>query len=217
MSEETDGRVLRGQASREIRHQQIKEAALQVFADKGYHNTSVTDLVAAAGVARGTFYIYFESKESLFLELLDDLVAELRAGIKGVDPAAEAGVRAQLPAVIGRVLHTVSDNRALTRILFREAIGLDAEVDERLAAFNDQIHDYVVRALRLGRAMGVVREELDLDVAADCIVGGVRYIVQRHIVADEASIPDIERLSRGVVATYLDGVAGSPDGRAPSA
>lgn len=204
--EETDGRVLRGQATREVRRQQIKEAALQVFAERGYHATSVSDLVKAAGVARGTFYLYFQSKESLFLELLDDLMAELRAGIKGVDPSADAGVRAQLPAVIGRVLNAVSANRALTRILFREAIGLDAEVDARLAAFNDQIHEYVIRALRLGRAMDVVREELDLDVAATCIVGGVRYIVQRHIVAQDDPA-DLDALARGIVATYLDGVA----------
>jgi hypothetical protein len=57
--------------------------------------------------------------------------------------------------------------------------------------------------------MDVVREELDLDVAAACIVGGVRYIVQRHIVADEET-PDLERLSRGIVSTYLDGVASPP-------
>jgi len=107
------------------------------------------------------------------------------------------------------VLHTVSANRALTRILFREAIGLDAEVDERLAAFNDQIHEYVVQALRLGRGMNLVRPEVDLDVAAACIVGGVRYIVQRHIVADDEGALDIDRLSRGVVSTYLDGVARS--------
>jgi len=206
MTDETDGRVLRGQATREVRRQQIKEASLQVFADRGYHATSVSDLVKAASVARGTFYLYFQSKESLFLELLDDLMMELRAGIKGVDPSANAGVRDQLPTVIGRVLKTVTDNRSLTRILFREAIGLDAEVDARLAAFNDVIHEYVIRALRLGRAMDVVRAEVDLDVAATCIVGGVRYIVQRHIVADEES-PDLERLSRGIVATFLDGVA----------
>lgn len=204
--EETDGRVLRGQATREVRRQQIKEAALQVFAERGYHATSVSDLVKAAGVARGTFYLYFQSKESLFLELLDDLMTELRAGIKGVDPSADAGVRAQLPAVIRRVLTAVSANRALTRILFREAIGLDAEVDARLAAFNDQIHEYVIRALRLGRAMDVVREELDLDVAATCIVGGVRFIVQRHIVARDDPA-DLDALARGIVATYLDGVA----------
>jgi AcrR family transcriptional regulator len=208
MSDETDGRVLRGQASRESRRVQLKEAALQVFAAQGYHATSVSDLVKAAGVARGTFYLYFPTKEILFLELLDDLIAELRAGIKGVDPSPGApDVRAQLPAVIRRVLRTVSDNRALTRILFREAIGLDAAVDERLTAFNDQLHEYVVQALRLGRAMKVVRATVDIDVAATCIVGGVRYVVQRHVVGIDG-VPDVAALSEGIVGVYLDGVSG---------
>lgn len=210
MSEETDGRVLRGQATRETRRVQLKEAALQVFAAQGYHATSVSDLVKAASVARGTFYLYFESKEVLFLELLDDLIAELRAGIKGVDPSPGApGVRAQLPVVVSRVLRTVADNRALTRILFREAIGLDEAVDQRLTAFNDHLHDYVVKALRLGRAMNVVRSTVELDVAATCIVGGVRYVVQRHIVGSDAS-PDVEALSAGIVSVYLDGLAPVP-------
>ena len=162
-------------------------------------------------MARGTFYLYFQSKESLFLELLDDLMEELRSGIKGVDPTSKAGVRDQLPGVIGRVLATVAEKRALTRILFREAIGLDAEVDARLAAFNDVLHEYVVRALRLGRSMHVVREELDLDVAATCIVGGVRYIVQRHIVIQDDPA-DLEALGRGIVATFLDGVSSPAKG-----
>lgn len=207
MSEEVDGRVLRGQATREVRRVQIKDAALQVFADEGYHATSVSDLVKAAGVARGTFYLYFDSKDALFLELLDDLIAELRTGIKGVDPSpGKPSVREQLPAVVQRVLTAVTANRALTRILFREAIGLDAAVDERLATFNESIHGYVLRALALGQGMGVVRDGVDVDVAATCIVGSIRYVVQQHIVASDAE-PDIERLSRGIVALMLDGLA----------
>jgi len=207
MSDEQDGRVLRGQATRASRTAQIKEAALQVFAEQGYHATSVTDLVKAAGVARGTFYLYFESKDALFLELLDDLIDELRAGIKGVDPSpGQPTVREQLPRVVHRVLHAVDANRALTRILFREAIGLDAAVDARLARFNESIHGYVLRALALGKAMRVVRDDVDDDVAATCIVGSVRYVVQQHIVGADAE-PDLERLARGIVAVHLDGLA----------
>jgi len=206
MTEGQDGRVLRGQASRAQRTAQIKEAALQVFANQGYHATSVTDLVKAAGVARGTFYLYFDSKDALFLELLDDLVAELRAGIKGVDPSpGQPTVREQLPLVVERVLRAVDANRALTRILFREAIGLDAAVDERLAQFNENIHGYVLRALALGRAMGIVRDDVDSDVAATCIVGSIRYVVQQHVVGSDAE-PDIPRLARGIVAVHLDGL-----------
>ena len=207
MSDDVDGRVLRGQQSRELRRAQIKEAALAAFAARGYHATSVADLIAAADVARGTFYLYFESKEVLFLELIDDLIAEMRAGIKGVDPSPGApSVRAQLPQVIARVLRVVAHNRALTRILFRDAVGLDAAVEARLTAFNDQLHAYVAAALRLGRAMGVVRDAIDIDVAATCVVGGVRYVVQRNVVAGDDE-PDVDALARRIVDVYLDGVA----------
>lgn len=49
------------------RRQQLKEAGMAVFAEKGYHQTKVSDVVRRAGVAQGTFYLYFEGKKSLFL------------------------------------------------------------------------------------------------------------------------------------------------------
>ena len=51
---------------REERRQQILEAALQVFAEKGYHNARVSDVAARVGVSQGTIYWYFQSKEELF-------------------------------------------------------------------------------------------------------------------------------------------------------
>src|SRR5438067_9933141 len=62
---------------RETRRQQILEAAARVFARKGYRNTGVADIIEAAGVAsRGTFYLYFQSKEEIFLALVDGWFAE---------------------------------------------------------------------------------------------------------------------------------------------
>jgi AcrR family transcriptional regulator len=81
---EPDGRVRRGHETREARRAQILESALTVFATKGYHETSVTDLVDAAGVARGTFYLYFDSKEAIFP----------RAGLRpAAPPAGQRGRR----------------------------------------------------------------------------------------------------------------------------
>ena len=52
-ADEVDGRTRRAQEAREVRRAAILQAALQVFARRGYHATSITDLVEAAGVARG--------------------------------------------------------------------------------------------------------------------------------------------------------------------
>ena len=99
--------------ARAERRSQLLSIARRRFEEDGFAGTSVSKIVREAGVAQGTFYLYFQSKESLFLELLDDLMEELRSGIKGVDPTSKAGVRDQLPGVIGRVLATVAEASAV--------------------------------------------------------------------------------------------------------
>ncbi len=62
--------------------EKICRAAEQLFAEKGYYNTSVVDITAAASVAPGTYYIYFEDKISVFRYLLEDLGHTLRKEIE---------------------------------------------------------------------------------------------------------------------------------------
>jgi AcrR family transcriptional regulator len=63
----------------EERREDILEAALRVFVDKGIPSTTVADITAAAGVAKGTFYLYFDSKEALLGALKERFVDELIA------------------------------------------------------------------------------------------------------------------------------------------
>lgn len=58
------------------RRAQLLSAALEVFADKGVSKTTVSDIVAAAGVAQGTFYLYFESKDDLVNAVAESLIDE---------------------------------------------------------------------------------------------------------------------------------------------
>ena len=60
------------------RREQLIACAAQLFAEKGYHPTSVADIVAALGVGKGVFYWYFQSKEELLTELLKSSNHELR-------------------------------------------------------------------------------------------------------------------------------------------
>ncbi|MGN6130593.1 MAG: TetR/AcrR family transcriptional regulator, partial [Nocardioidaceae bacterium] len=65
-----------GKGSRTRRR--LLEAAEQVFADRGYHDASIVKITEAAGVAQGTFYIYFKSKQQVFDELVIDLNHRVR-------------------------------------------------------------------------------------------------------------------------------------------
>ena len=88
-----DARTKRAEAMRESRRAHILHTALEVFATNGYHQTRVSDIIEAAGIARGTFYLYFESKSAIFLELLEQrqLIHDEFAGQKLVVVATADG------------------------------------------------------------------------------------------------------------------------------
>src|SRR6185312_10896655 len=75
--------------SKAERRQALLKAARDVFATKGYHDAKVDDIVALAEVAKGTFYLYFPDKRSIFSELVDTLFHRLGAAILQVDPAGD--------------------------------------------------------------------------------------------------------------------------------
>jgi len=202
-----DGRTERAEAKKRNRRQQILKAARRVFAEKGYHGAHVSDVIKAAGIARGTFYLYFESKSAIFLELVDGLLEELRASITGVDTDDDAPpVEQQLVGTIRKLLHLVVENRMLTTIVIREAVGVDAEVDERLKAFYAELLDYIRTALDNGKKMGFVRE-LDTEVAALCVLGTIKQLLEQLVMSDdERFAADVDRVAFQVLDFNLRGL-----------
>lgn len=162
---------------KEQRRAHLLASALDVFASKGYHATTVSDIINKAGVARGTFYLYFGSKRALFDQLLDDLFGLLQNSVKRIDPArGAAGVLAQMEANIDAVLELLLENRAMLRILLSEAVGLDQGFDKKVYEFYDRLLELTTRSLVLGRQMKVVRP-VNARVVAVCIIGSVKEVL----------------------------------------
>lgn len=82
-------RQLRSAGKRNIAN--LLDAALVVFAERGFHLARVDDVCDEADVSHGTFYLYFASKEDLFRTLVDDVAAEMR-DLAGELPAIDPGV-----------------------------------------------------------------------------------------------------------------------------
>lgn len=204
-----DGRAERANKKRELRRREILDVARGVFAEKGYHHTHVADIIEAAGIARGTFYLYFESKSAIFLELLEQLLSEVRSSIVGVDTSDSAPpVQEQLVDRIQRILHLVVENHALTTILMREAVGLDAEVDAKMREFYQSLHFYVRDALERGKRMGLLRD-LDTEVAAFCVLGTIKQLMEQLVMSEDGHLAaDVDRVALGVLDFNLRGLIG---------
>src|SRR5688572_17033582 len=118
------------------RRQQILTAARDEFVKRGYHQTTIDDIVAQAGVARGTFYLYFEDKRAVFSDLIDRFASELALTIVRIvtdDPSRS--VPSQVRENIRRIIGTCLGERAMTKILFTDAVGVDPAFDRKVTNF----------------------------------------------------------------------------------
>jgi len=140
--------------SKAERRQALLKAARDVFATKGYHDAKVDDIVSLAEVAKGTFYLYFPDKRSVFSELVDLLFQRLGAAILKVDPAGD--VDAQVKHNIRAIVAVLLDDPALTRILISYATGMDPAFVAKIRSFYDGVKAILSSSLTEGQRLGIV-------------------------------------------------------------
>src|SRR5580704_16065163 len=161
----------------ERRHLLLR-AARDVFATKGYHDAKVDDITALAKVAKGTFYLYFPDKRSVFSELVDLLFQRLGAAILKVDPAAD--VDAQVKHNIRAIVAVLLDDPALTRILISYATGMDSAFVAKIRSFYDGVKAILADSLTDGQHLGIVAPG-DPRRFATFTVGALKEILAENV------------------------------------
>ena len=159
------------------RRQQILLAARDVFAKRGYHAAKIDDIVAAAGVARGTFYLYFEDKRAICEEIVARPFTRLGMAIVRVDPEHPTrSVAEQIKENIRRIVHELLEDPATTKILLSDAVGLDAAFDRKLISFYEEVFKLLESSLEDGQQRGIVTEG-DTRMFAVMTLGAVKEIM----------------------------------------
>ncbi len=139
------------------RRQQILLHARDVFARRGYHAAKIDEIVATAGVARGTFYLYFDDKRAIFEEIVDGTFSRLGEAILRVDTDDPSRpVAGQVQENIRRIVRTLLDDPATTKILLSDAVGLDPSFDRKLLSFYEQTGNMLEVSLADGQERGIV-------------------------------------------------------------
>lgn len=160
------------------RREEILKAAIALFSLKGYHDTSISDIIEKAGIARGTFYLYFENKRQIFDSILDNLLLEIDHCIKKIEIGKDKPHPLdQLKANLTRIFTLLVENPELSRILLRHATGLDEESDQKITEFYDNLAYKIEEALKLGIKMGLIRG-CNTRVVSRCILGSIKEVIE---------------------------------------
>src|SRR5438445_486572 len=154
-------------AFRQDKRARILDAAVKVFAGRGFHSATVAEIARVAGVADGTIYLYFKSKDDLLLRLFDekmtDLLAQLRAAL-----AEEKSAPARLRRFIQLHLSLVERNPDLAAVLIVElrqsAQFIKAADRAKLAAY------VVVASIGSGEAQAEIRSALAMGADRGILV-----------------------------------------------
>lgn len=194
------------------RRSELLARARDVFAKRGYHAAKIEHIVSAAGVARGTFYLYFEDKRAVFAELVDRFIARLHIAIMRIDPADPArSVGAQIRENTFRVLSIFLTDRAMTKILLTDAPGLDVEFDRKLQAVYEGVHTLLAESLAEGQALGIVAPG-DTRVFAYLTVGALKELLYQSVTRDFGR-ERAEELTQAMFAFLSAGYLRVPDDR----
>jgi TetR/AcrR family transcriptional regulator, fatty acid metabolism regulator protein len=183
----------------------ILDAAVRVFARRGYHGSRVGDIASEAGVAHGLLYHYFASKdevlETVFRENFGELLERFRAVEASDEPAPE-----KLEGIAKILLRTWRNDPDLVTVMVREVARspqLQSQVDEVGEAFV-----ILQRVIEQGQADGAFRGDLDARLASWIVYGGLEEVLTGWVLGQ---LPDgeeeVARAERAAIEIALGGLA----------
>ena len=164
------------------RRERILDAAFHTFASRGYRETAVDDIAAAAETSKGGLYFHFPTKEAIFRELMattaDKLVAKVERAV-----ALETEPVARAEAAIHTVLTTFSGHRRMARLLFLDTMGagrvFQAQTNELHERFARLIQGYLDEAVTAGAC-----PPMDTRITSIAWFGALNEVVGRWLLAD---------------------------------
>ena len=181
----------------------ILRAGVMVFADKGYFNSKVADIARAAGIADGTVYLYFKSKEeilhSIFDQAMEKFISEGRQELSSIDSPVE-----RLKKIADLHLKRLGDDRDLAVVFQVELRGSTKFMEEFSAAGFYEYLEVIRKTIEQGQKAGIFRDDIKPIICAKILYGALDEMVTNWILS-KRSYP-LAPMADEVLKIFLKGV-----------
>lgn len=185
------------------KYQRILDAAVAVFAEKGFFASRVSDIADRANVADGTVYLYFKNKDEILASAIntafDGFMSRARTELEGIANPTE-----RLRRLAYLHLQALGSNRNM-------AVVFQMELRQHTRSLSEFSHEHLVeyfnlvrQAIRDGKATGEFRTEMPEKIAANCFFGAIDEMVtswvlsEKHYPLEQAAGPLLDILMNGM-------------------
>jgi TetR/AcrR family fatty acid metabolism transcriptional regulator len=192
------------------KRERILDAAVKVFAREGFYNAKVSQIAELAGVADGTIYLYFKSKDELLISLFEDRMDVVLATLRGALEAQELDVTARLRKMIELQLELIEQNPEMAEVITVEL--------RQSAKFIREYHNpkfaeflrLIAGTIALGQKRGELRGDLDPQFVARALFGALDEISLAWIVRSPREANGLRRGAKQLANLFLDGLRAAP-------
>lgn len=182
----------------------ILRAATHVFALKGYFNSKVSDIAGEAGIADGTVYLYFKSKDEILHSIFDRAMAEfIDEGKQEIDRLADPGEKLRRIAQLH--LEKLGADREMAVVFQVELRGSTKFMQEFSAAGFGEYLDIIRKTIVEGQEAGAFRRDMKATVCAKILYGALDEMVTNWILSKK-SYP-LAPMADEVLKIFFGGIA----------
>jgi TetR/AcrR family transcriptional regulator, fatty acid metabolism regulator protein len=185
--------------------ERILDAAMNIFAHKGYYNAKLDEIAAESQTSKGSIYFHFPNKERLFIALVDQFADLLERRVVAAIEQQPKGM-GRVKVALETCLQTFGRYRRPAKILLVQAMGLGTTFEEKRLEVNDRfarlIETYLLEAVAIGDI-----EPVDADLVAHAWMGAIYQIVIRWVYTGE---PEPDQILATLVPLLMRSVGYDP-------
>jgi AcrR family transcriptional regulator len=185
MSADMPQRTLKAKL-REVRATLIMDAAEEVFIEKGYHDASMDEIAARAGIAKGTLYQHFPGKEDLVFALFERSLGLFEQAVEQAAAAADLTARAKLERILHYVYQDLRGVRTLLQLLSN--VELRARLQEKKVWLHDRLENSAGQLRKIiddGKAEGTFNPTLSTGLMLSAFFGALMSNRQERLTVGE--------------------------------
>ncbi len=195
-------------SAKQDKRSRILQAAVKVFAEKGFYNAKVAEIARKAGVADGTIYLYFKNKDEIliliFEEEMERVIAHVRAEVE-----QEGNVVAKLRRFVQTHLKFVRKNPKLAQVFQLELRQSNKFIKEYTGSSLKEYLNIIGQLVEEGQAKGVIRTDLHPGLVKRALFGALDEIATHWLLLKNGRY-DLNQSAEEIADIFIRGITAEP-------